>query len=764
MRGRVFSSFVFACVPPPPLDGRDAREGVSLLCRSRSLSAGVSGSKDACGPLRMRRVAKKTFTATSTRRWRWSLGEAAVGPFIDALRLHLCQRAKQETEWDLDFAMLPSCNRPHAPDEVLRCCCAAMFSAARSVKHIAVTIPSAAVAAAVGRTLGTAQATSLHTLHLTLHDVAFLQDDSALAALLQAASTASSHLKCFRVTIVTCDLQHRLHWNRQAVRALAANIHSLALQVLSLEYVDLQGVNEEDLMLLCEAIARCRSLTQLSLRGSRGVLSRLPLLRIAVAGKRQLEILDLSSTLLGDVALEHLLDVLRASIGGWYRLRHLNLAETNVSAWGLQRMLCDAGELPFGETANITYLNFNSNGIDDEGVFFLASACMRCELLRELHMRHNRLTKKGAATLGSALLAAPFLRCLNLHSNPLGDEGLRALLQYAKYWPELRLLDVTRCRLTAWCIPPLGTALPLFGRLEEIALDRNDLRCLDARATSTLGDQREMPTGEVQLFAYDPAFMQGGTRGDWKVPTSFELDRRDALDGRHRFKGPEVVSNPPLSLESMGGVASFEQLGLTLSGCRELQRLTLSSCSLTDASFLAMAGALVVRRLTHLDLSANPLFARMDSLEALATLLRRASAFLRGLDLSCTGLGSVGVSLLADGYAPADAGAGVAGAASPLRSLTALQEIRLSSCRIGADGFEALADAFPAMSFLERVFLDGNAVRRADAIVSLLGALTELPSLKFVGLYGSVPHHLTSTVEASHECVALRRGGVIVHS
>ncbi|RNF05307.1 putative leucine-rich repeat protein (LRRP) [Trypanosoma rangeli] len=153
----------------------------------------------------------------------------------------------------------------------------------------------------------------------------------------------------------------------------------------------------------------------------------------------------------------------------------------------------------------------------------------------------------------------------------------------------------------------------------------------------------------------------------------------------------------------------------------------------------------------------------MDSLEALATLLCRASASLQGLDLSCTGLGSVGASLLTDGYALADAGAGVTGAASPLRSLTALQEIRLSSCRIDADGFEALADAFPVMSSLKRVFLDGNAVRRADAIVSLLGALVELPSLRFVGLYGSVPRHLTSTVEASSGCVALRRGGVIVH-
>ncbi|RNF26909.1 putative leucine-rich repeat protein (LRRP) [Trypanosoma conorhini] len=712
----------------------------------------------------MRRVAKGALAVASTRRWRWSLHEAAACPSLDALRLHLCQRAKQETEWDLDFALLPSCAQPHASSEVLRCCCAAMASAADSVKHIALTVTSAAVAVAVGRMLCTAQAVSLHTLHLTLYDVAFLQDDSALATLLQASSNVSYHLTSLRITIVTCDLQRRLRWSQQAVRALAANIHSSMLQVLSLEYVDLHGVSEEDMMVLCEAIARGRLLTQLSLRGSRGMLARGPLLRGAVAGMRQLGVLDLSSTLLGDVALEQLLHALRASVGGWCRLRHLNLAETNLSAWGLQRMLRDVGELPPGETASLVYLNLNSNGIDDEGVFFLASACMRCELLRELHVRHNRLTKRGAAALGSALLVAASLRCLNLHSNPIGDEGLRALLRYAKYWPELRVLDVTRCRLTAWCIPSICAVLPLFDRLEEIALDRNDLRPLDAEAASALGDHRETPEGEVQLFAYDTAFMQGGSRGDSKVPTSFELDRRDAADGRRRFKGTEAFVKPPPSLETIGGVESFAQLGLALSGCRGLRRLTLSSCSLTDASFLAVAGALVVRRLTQLDLSANPLFARMDSLEALATLLRRASVSLQALDLSCTGLGNVGASLLADGYAPSDAGAAdAAGADSALRALTALQEIRLSNCRIGADGFEALADAFPAMTSLQRVFLDGNAVINPDAAVSLLGALAGLPSLRFVGLYGSVPHHLAGTVEASRECLALRSGGVIVH-
>ncbi|KAF8304393.1 hypothetical protein TcBrA4_0047640 [Trypanosoma cruzi] len=711
----------------------------------------------------MRRVTKHANAAISTMRWLWTLHDVAACPSIDVLRLHMCQRAQQETEWDLDFALLSSLNKSHAPNEVLRCCCAAMSSAAHSVERIAVTVTSAAVVGALARVLCSAQVESLRTLHLTLHEAAFLRDDLALATLLRSTAHFTSNLNSLCITMVACDMQHGLQWNQKSLRALAANIPSLALRVLSLEYINLKGANENDLMVLCEAIAHCHLLTHLSLRGTRGLLPRVPLLRFAVAQMRELEVLDLSSTLLGDVVMEQLVDTLRVSIGGWYRLRQLNLLETNVSVWGLRRLLRDVGEMSHGETAKIELLNFSSNSMDDEGAFVLASVCMHCGMLRELHLRHNRLTKKGAADIGSALIAAASLRCLNLHSNPLSDEGLFALLQYANYWPELRSLDFTRCRLTARCLPALCAALPLFDRLEEISLDRNDLRVIDAGDASPTEYKRETPEGDLPLFAYDPKFMQGGSRGDWKVSTSFELDRRDAIEGRRRFKGTETFRTPLSSRKSIGGVVSFEQLGLALSGCRELGRLSLSSCSLTDDCFLAMAGALVVRRLTHLDLSANPLFTRMESLEALAKLLRRASASMQKLDLSCTGLGSVGASLLVDGSPTDDTNGDADEAVSALRSLTALTELRFSSCRIGAEGFEAIADAFPAMTLLERVFLDGNAVQKLDAILYLLSALEALPSLRFVGLYGSVPPHLAATVGASREYAALQSKGVVVH-
>lgn len=706
----------------------------------------------------MQRVARQMAAVQSTRRWLWTLHDAAVYRPIDKLRVDMERQAQRETEWDLDFALLPPPDAVSTSSEILRCCCAVVLTAASSVERLSVTIPSAAVGDALAAVFRTARAESLRVLHLTLYDVAFLRDDAALAMFLQSVAGLSSRLESLHVTVVMCDMQRELQWRHKAVTALANNIHPSVIRVLSLEHVNMQGASDEELNIFFHHLASCHGLSHLSLRGARGLFLRVPLFCAAIGGMRRLEVADFSSALLSDALMDQLLAALRASIGGWHRLRHLNLAETNVSVWCLQRMLRDVGELSPGETASIEMLNLNSNGMDDEGAFVLASCCMRCEKLRELHLRHNRLTKKSATTLGSALITAASLRCLNLHSNQFGDEGLERLLQYAKYWPELCHLDVTRCRLTARCLSALSEALPFFDKLEELTLDRNDLRPIETPPTSSTGDAAE---GELQLFVYDSCFMQRGGRGDRKVPTSFELDRRDALDGRRRFKGTEACRTSLPAFESTGGVAAFERLGAALSGCRELRRLSLSSCSLTDASFTALAGALVVRRLTHFNLSANPLFTRMESLEALARLLCRASTSLQALDLSCTGLGCVGVSLLLDGTSAI--ATSHTGDVFALRSLTALTQLRLSNCRIGADGFDALTESLPAIASLEQVFLDGNVVDDVSPVVSLLEALVALPSLRFIGLHGSVPRHGVATVTASRGCAALRSKGVIVH-
>ncbi|KEG11962.1 putative leucine-rich repeat protein (LRRP) [Trypanosoma grayi] len=677
------------------------------------------------------------------------------------------RRVAQEVEWDLDFPLLAALEqRTRTPTETLtRCCCCALASsaAARLVQRLAVTIGSVAEAKAVAEMFSTARMDSLHTLDLTLHDVAFIQDDTNLVLLLCEATKSAASLVSLRVMIVPCDMQRELQWNHTSVATLAAMIPP-TLQVLSLEYLSLQRAREEDLRALSDVISCCHAITHLSLRGTRGFLTRVAFLRDVVAGMRQLSVVDLGSTLLNDVLLQQFMVSLKTAIGGWYRLRQLNLSQSNVSAWGLQLMLRDLGELRSDEVASIEVLNLSSNGIDDDGAFVLASCCMRCEELRELHLRHNRLTKKSASAMGSALIAASSFCCINFHSNPLGDEGLSSFLQYAKYWPELRRLDVTRCRLTARCLPALSTALPLFDRLEEFVLDRNDLRQLDAAlpmegddSSSSSSVKMSQKKGDLPLFVYDPRFMQGGRSGDWKVPTSFELDRRDAQEGRCRYTGTEEYRAAQETAHVLvGGVAPFELLGSALAGCRELHRLSLSGCALTDMSFTALANALVVRRLAHLDLSSNPLFAHMQSLEALSELLHQSAATLQTLDLSCTGLGSIGASLLADGSAAA------AGDAA-LCSLKTLTQLKLSSCRIGADGLEALADALPSMVSLERLFLDGNSVSELGAVVSVLGACEELPSLRFVGLHGCIPPCSLADVEASNEYVTLQRRGIAVH-
>ncbi|KAH9597763.1 Leucine-rich repeat [Trypanosoma melophagium] len=723
----------------------------------------------------MRRFVKHISARNPAYRWRWTLNKvAALSHSTDLLLSSIHQSAREEMDWDLDFSLLPYSTQGDNVHEMLQFCTStAISAAAQSVERLSLTVNSPTVGLVLTRMFCTASFASLRTLELTLHDTAFLYENGTLAALLYAAAeSVSSRLESLRITFVMTDMTRSLQWSHEATMSLAALISTATLRRLSLEYINLHGTTEKDLMIIANAIAHSHTMEHFSLRGSRNFTSRVSFLRSVIICMRHLEVVDFSSTLLGDTQAVQLINSLKEAIGGWYRLRRLSLAETNISTWAMQLLLRDIAELPSDESAKLEYLDLSSNGIDDEGAFVLASCCMRCEKMCELYLRHNRISKKSASALGSALISAASLRSLNLHTNPLGDEGLNGLLQHAKYWTDLRSLNLTRCRLTAHCLITLSSVLPLFEKMQELTLDRNDMRPLKRKGENGKGNDTE---GDLQLFAYDPRFMQCGRYGNSKVLTSFELDRRDATDGRRRFKGTEEYrvedktcknnTNSHNEEEDDGNddTVLFQRFGSALSGCRELRRLSLSDCSLTDASFTALATALVVRQLTHLDLSANPLFAQMKSLEALDMLLHLASPSLEELDLSCTGLGSIGVSLLADGPMAPHFDEEQKGGESALRLLKTLKQLRLSNCCIGTDGFEALTDAISTLVSLERLFLDSNKVNEASTVISLLGSLAVLPLLKFVGLYGCVTHNCTFLITESQEYVALQRKGVVIH-
>ncbi|KAG8343266.1 hypothetical protein TRVL_05903 [Trypanosoma vivax] len=727
----------------------------------------------------MRRFAQSPRANGQIRRWLWALHEVpCYNPDEPGATLkHIQQNASQDKVWDMDFSIFEQ-RHPFARvsddkllDSFFHCCSTELSGSARSLEQLSVTVSSLRVAKVVTHFLSTTRPVALQRLDVTLHDNAFVNGESSLASLLRSASGFATRLKCLRIAIVARSTQHGALWSRQqgAVAALMDLVSVSTLESLSLEYVDFQGMSGEETAALCDAVGRCSGLKHLSFRGTSDHFVRTLLLRDGLREMKQLTVLDMSSTCLGDVSLQRLLKGLKASIGGWHRLEVLSVVECQLSAWVLRLMYEDVADpelLPPGVVANLRVLNLSSNGIDDEGAFTLASCCMLCGRLQELHLRHNRISEKGVAAIGSALSQSQSLRVLSLHSNPLKDSGLKEVLESARHWPALQRLDLTRCRLTVQSMPVICKAIKLLNSLQELVLDRNDFRLVEGGAPSSSGDDSDhahihaQDNADIPLFAYDRNYMHpgAGNAGMLKVPTSFELDRRDALEGRIRYKGTEAFTQTGEPKPSHFGEAPFQELGTSLSACQELRHLSLSGCSLTDVALVPFAGACSLRGLKHLDMSGNPLFNHMKGLEALASLLSNSSGSLEVLDLSFTALGSVGVSLLADG-APGDPSSCV----PALCSLKQLKEFRLSHCHIGEDGLSALTDALPSVQKLERLFLDGNQVNDPAAVIALLGSLSTLQSLTFVSLHGTFPSAMTNQVTTSHEYVTLCQRGVILY-
>lgn len=710
----------------------------------------------------MRRVFRKTLSGALSYRWCWSPQPGPSYPTPEALVETIRRQGPKESVWNLDFSFLPkrpSTQREDVPDDVLRSCSVALSESALTVKRLSLTINYPEAVEVAIRFLRGAQLPALRTLDLTLHNVAFVQNERMLATLLQSAAGVAGRLAELRVAMITHDIRSGLQWGQQqrVPTALATLLSASALESLSLEHLVMSSASDEETLVLNAAILNsCRGLRQLSLSGSASLLRCDSFLHDTLMGMPRLEVLDLSGICLNDVQIQKLLVSLRASIGGWHNLQQLNLAGCGLSTWALGLMQSDLGDshpLPSNSSFGLKVLNLSSNGIDDEGAFVLATVCMRCRWIEEIYLRHNRITEKGAAAICSAVREGTELRVLSFHSNLLKDEGLLEVLRHFEGWPKLQRFDVTRCRLTVRCLPSLCIALLSSKALQELVLDRNDLRLLDTSdVTGTTG-------GGVHLFAFD-SMRSGIGSADMKALTSFEVDRRDALEGRQRHKGTGPANEEKKFNSTFIGAAPFERLGSALASCAELRSFSASGCSLTDTAFLSLTAALQRCRLTHLNLSSNPLFTHVEGIEALGRLLHCASEALEVLDVSCTGLGNVGISVLADGLS--DSLSEMVGE-PPLRSLGALRELRVSHCRIGDDGFGALADVVPFMCSLERLFLDGNQVTSVPVVVSLLGKLSTLPSLVFVGLHGTLSPRSGAEVAVCSEYSLLRRKGITVH-
>ncbi|CAG9573271.1 conserved hypothetical protein [Leishmania major strain Friedlin] len=546
------------------------------------------------------------------------------------------------------------------------------------------------------------------------HVVPRLWDDvmvSALAELVAAAPWT-------RVALFHADLTPSSYRARQRLWASFDSVHA------SLAVLDLTGVRHAHELV---ASRQLRHLTRLSS-------------------------LDVSHTQLEEDAVQCLLRDVQDGVGGWWLLQHLGLAECKVSE-AVVTLLHDQHEQHArNEAPLLESLSVSGACLSSRTAFVMAMCLMQCTRLRLLQTRHCHLQPASLESMAAALRHAPGLQTWVLCLNKFGDEGVAALTKHARCWPSLTDMDLSRCRLTCASVHALSRALPHWSKLQSLRLVGNDLRWQPPQTLSLASSSRveggENGRDTGGLFAYDPAYMKGHG-SSMKVPTSYELERRDRKEGRQRYKGTEEFT------EAAAPIAPpLEVFGEALSMCAQLRVLDLSDSAMADAQLVQLVTHFAGAALEELRLAANPLFATVPALDALVKLLWRTPS-LSVLDLSFTGLGDLGVSMICDGTAGRDGGV--------LKSMPGLHTLLLSGCAVESLGWESLAAAVSQLTSLRNIALHHNRVSNVALLEELLCQLATVSSLQSVNLAGCVDS--TESVRRLRDgavCRALRERGVQV--
>lgn len=595
----------------------------------------------------------------------------------------------------------------------------------------------------------------------------------------EAAVTSGSHAG--GVSLLSTHGGARRLWGDATVAALSSLVQSKAWSSLALLQVDVTACSPRVRQQLWRACAEsAAALRELRLTGTQPARECIGsgLLRHLSALTR----LDVNHTALAADAVVRLLNDVRESRGGWWRLQQLGLAQCEVDEVVVNTMAAhlreEAGTALAQHTAAMEKdedgdkmtrdhkrdeeeaalhtLDISGAQLTRTAVFALAGCLLRCSALTHLHTRHCRLQATDVAHIAASLQNATGLHTWTLCRNRIGDEGVAALVKYGKYWPELCELDLTRCRLTAVATQALGRALPAWEKLEVLRLAGNDLRCVAASSN----DQGEGTEG-TGLFAYDPTYMRAhGT--DSKVPTAFELERRDRAEGRRRYRGTEAFREAAAAAaQAQRNASPLETMGESLAFCRSLRVLDLGDAALTDEGLQQLTRAFHEggggSSLRELVLASNPLFSTVAGLDALPLLLEHATQ-LTLLDISFTGLGDLGVSMLCDGTAGTSPGV--------LTAMSELQTLQLAGCGVQTLGWESLAAVVPLLPALQHLSLNHNAAEEAGVVSDLLEQLAAVgvaPQLRSVQVMGCLadPATLRRLAEGT-ACVALRRRGVQV--
>lgn len=520
------------------------------------------------------------------------------------------------------------------------------------------------------------------------------------------------------------------------------------LESISLERLSWRDANPSDLRCVSEAISSRGVSTSASL-GLKGLHLRSmePLLRCrhfmedCVPCLKRLEDLSLDDCDLTMMAAavseeekkshptvtlwQQLLSALLKGVGGWHRLRRLSIASCGISGAELREAL---DSLPANHNPRDTHLaelNISHNRLTHHSTvsatdltFFVASFFARVRQLEVLEARHCGLLASDVEALSSVTGSNPAHVCrlhrLHLDSNPISDKGLSALIRGGgSQWPLLTSLSLSRCGLTCRSLIPL---YKLLGRraagttdlsrtssscpqLKSLCLAMNDLRPLSPEdckraALSSRFPGDSVDDEELQLFCYDSRFMAGDeefrNRGTHKVPTSYELDRRDAEEGRVRYRGlneqgPPAPA-PAVSLPSSSREV-WQRFGEAItSGCPLLQSLDLRYVGLCASDATSFFTSLRLPRLVSLLMACNAqLCSSVDSSDALFDCVQFSASTIRVLDLSSTSFNDYSASLVCDGHCEQD---------DAVLPSWRLRSLLLSHTAITDEGVQLLVEAF----------------------------------------------------------------------
>jgi hypothetical protein len=407
----------------------------------------------------------------------------------------------------------------------------------------------------------------------------------------------------------------------------------------------------------------------------------------------------------------------------------------------------EADQAPSTLTVSMNSLSLELGDVDDRMMFLVCGTLLtHMSNLKSLRMQlssprqsRNQLTGAGLETLVCTLSGScPCLEQLYLRHRDVPAKVLLSLV--TARMPKLRQLDVGSCRSGAgewWG----ELATHMIPQLNCLSLNKTNLSDIH-KSKMTRAAAETFASGSVRdLNPFDPEYMsaQHLARSSARVPTSFEISRRDAADGRvtPRF-------SPPVSLETQSSQTAKAE-------ATHFQKLEVSDTMLVDESWRTLAAAFSrhVPALKVLDISSNDQLT--DSIvPSLRRMLRENASSLEIVDLSgLPRFGAVGIVGLLE---PSGDGE------SPFSCMPDLQHLRLHGGTLSDDNAAAwLAEAVPHMKSLRTLYFGApRAWWRFEDLEPLLAALSGLRNLEAVMVVGRRAEQLSPQLEAE-ERKALER-------